>query len=137
MSSKYLAGSSIYLAGFDTLFPLCCQHICPNVWRNCQMGKKVNKMPDYHCHNIWIGMSKYLKSIVRLFDIDHKQYLAWYNWNHTSNLSRIPRVYPCKFLLAGVNFFRFYAKIWQFIVYFAVIYVFFLCKFYSPKILLV
>ena len=41
-----------FLAGFETLFPFCCQHICPNVWRNCQMGKKVNKMPDYHCHNI-------------------------------------------------------------------------------------
>ena len=41
--------------------------------------------------------------------------------NHTSYLSREPRVYPCKFFLAGVNFYRFNAKNWQFNVYFAVI----------------
>ena len=40
---------------------------------------------------------------------------------HTWYLSRIPRIYPCKFLLAGVNFYRFNAKNWQFTVYFAVI----------------
>ena len=56
---------------------------------------------------------------------------------HTSYLSREPRVYPCKFFLAGVNFYRFNAKNWQFTVYFVVIYAFFRCKFYSPKILLV
>ena len=33
---------------------------------------------------------------------------------HTSNLSRIPRIYPCKFFLAGVNFYRFNAKNWHF-----------------------
>ena len=33
---------------------------------------------------------------------------------HTSNLSRIPRVYPCKFFLDGVNFYRFNAKNWHF-----------------------
>ena len=32
----------------------------------------------------------------------------------TSNLSRIPRVYLCKFFLAGVNFYRFNAKNWHF-----------------------
>ena len=32
---------------------------------------------------------------------------------HTSNLSREPREYPCKFFLAGVNFYRFNAKNWQ------------------------
>ena len=41
------------------------------------------------------------------------------------------------FFLAGANFYRFNAKNWQFTVYFAVIYAFFRCKFYSPKILLV
>ena len=41
--------------------------------------------------------------------------------DHTSYLSRAPRIYSCKFFLAGVNFFRFNAKIWQFTVYFAVI----------------
>ena len=35
-------------------------------------------------------------------------------WGHTSNLSRIPRIYPCKFFLAGVNFYRFNAKNWHF-----------------------
>ena len=33
---------------------------------------------------------------------------------HTSYLSREPRVYPCKFFLAGVNFYRFNAKNWPF-----------------------
>ena len=40
---------------------------------------------------------------------------------HTSYLSRAPQVYSCKFFLAGVNFYRFNAKNWQFTVYFAVI----------------
>ena len=33
---------------------------------------------------------------------------------HTSYLSRAPRVYSCKFFLAGVNFYRFNAKNWHF-----------------------
>ena len=36
--------------------------------------------------------------------------------DHTSYLSQIPRIYPCKFFLAGVNFYRFNAKNWQFTV---------------------
>ena len=44
-----------------------------------------------------------------------------YHSLHTSYLSRTPQIYSCKFFLAGVNFFRFNAKIWQFTVYFAVI----------------
>ena len=40
---------------------------------------------------------------------------------HTWYLSRTPRTYSCKFFLAGVIFFRFNRKIWQFTVYFAVI----------------
>ena len=69
--------------------------------------------------------------------------------SHTWYLSWAPRAYPCKFFLAGVNFYRFNAKNWQFTVYFVVltqknwqftvyfvvIYAFFRCKFYSPKIL--
>ena len=39
---------------------------------------------------------------------------------HTSYLSRTPRTCPCKFFLAGVNFYRFNTKNWQFSVYFAV-----------------
>ena len=68
--------------------------------------------------------------------------------NHTSYLSRAPRAYPCKFFVAGVNFYKFNtenwqftvvyccnnAKNWQFTVYFVVIYAFFRCKFCSPKI---
>ena len=52
---------------------------------------------------------------------------------HTSYLSREPREFSCKFLLAGVNFYRFNAKNWQFTLYFVLIYAFFQCKFYSPK----
>ena len=33
---------------------------------------------------------------------------------HSSYLSREPRVYSCKFFLAGVNFYRFNAKNWHF-----------------------
>ena len=42
-------------------------------------------------------------------------------FDHTWYLSRTPRIYSCKFFLAGVNFYRFNAKNWQFTVYFAVI----------------
>ena len=64
---------------------------------------------------------------------------------HTSNLLRIPRVYPCKFFLAGVNFYRFNAKNCHFrqILREKVAFFFFTdltrkiavfrCKFYSPK----
>ena len=41
--------------------------------------------------------------------------------DRTSYLSRTPRIYSYKFFLAGVNFYRFNAKNWQFTVYFAVI----------------
>ena len=41
--------------------------------------------------------------------------------SHTWYLSREPREFSCKFFLAGVNFYRFNAKNWQFTVYFAVI----------------
>ena len=64
---------------------------------------------------------------------------------HTSNLSREPRIYPCKFFLAGVNFYRFNAKNWHFrqilrekVVFFTDLtrkIGVFRCKFYSPKIL--
>ena len=63
---------------------------------------------------------------------------------HTSNLSRIPRIYPCKFSLAGVNFYRFNAKNWYFRQITRKSGVFtdltrkigvFRCKFYSRKIL--
>ena len=53
---------------------------------------------------LWLGQGDGLVSIV-----------------HTWYLSRTPRICSCKFFLAGVNFYRFNAKNWQFIVYFAVI----------------
>ena len=34
---------------------------------------------------------------------------------HTWYLLREPRVYPCKFFLSGVNFYRFNAKNWRFL----------------------
>ena len=63
---------------------------------------------------------------------------------HTSYLSRTRGLCPCKFFLAGVNFYRFNAKIWHFrqilrekLAFFTdltrIIGVFG-CKFYSPKI---
>ena len=64
---------------------------------------------------------------------------------HTSYLSREPREYPCIFFLAGVNFYRFYAKNWHFrqilrekVTFFTDLtrkIGVFRCKFYSPKIL--
>ena len=66
-------------------------------------------------------------------------------WWHTSNLSRAPRVYLCKFFLAGVNSYRFNAKNWHFrqILWEKVVFFtdstqkigVFRCKFYSSKIL--
>ena len=35
--------------------------------------------------------------------------------SHTSYLSWTPRIYSCKFFLAGVNFYRFNAKNWRFL----------------------
>ena len=61
-----------------------------------------------------------LRMAVALF-IQHTDIWLWYVQNHTWYLSRAPREYPCKFLLAGVNFYRFNAKNWQFTVYFAII----------------
>ena len=73
-----------------------------------------------------------------------KQIVKEYFCNkHTSNLSRIPRVYPCKFFLAGVNFYRFKAYSTDFtrkVAFFTDLtrkIGVFRCKFYSPKILLV
>ena len=40
--------------------------------------------------------------------------ITWGTRAHTSYLSREPGVYPCKFCLAGVNFYRFNAKNWHF-----------------------
>ena len=39
---------------------------------------------------------------------------SWPSSSHTWYLSRIPRIYLCKFFLAGINFYRFNAKNWHF-----------------------
>ena len=42
-------------------------------------------------------------------------HICWLAYpSHTSNLSREPRVYPCKFFLTSVNFYRFNTKNWHF-----------------------
>ena len=46
---------------------------------------------------------------------------AFFVWYHTWYLSRAPRACSCKIFLAGVIFYIFNAKNWQFTVYFAVI----------------
>ena len=50
----------------------------------------------------------------------HQQHHPTVHHQHTWYLSREPREYPCEFFLAGVNFYRFNLKNWQFTVYFAV-----------------
>ena len=110
-------------------------------------------------------MDDMLVQLLNLF-WKHRQFLMWvlgsttleyvsalllFAMEHTWYLSRSPRTCSCKFFLAGVNFYRFNAKNWQFTVYFAVImqknwqfsvyfvviYAFIRCKFYFPKILFV
>ena len=56
------------------------------IWEICDLGK------DYH----WLWFYPIHQS------------------DHTSYLSRTPRIYSCKFFLAGVNFYRFNAKNWNF-----------------------
>ena len=68
---------------------------------------------------------------------------VWYcrDWTplHTSYLSRTPRIYSCKFFLAGVNFYRFNAKNLQFTVYFVTMLNFFFyiaelsCNIHKPS----
>ena len=43
------------------------------------------------------------------------KYCCLVDRDHTSYLSREPREFSCKFLLAGVNFYRFNAKNWHFL----------------------
>ena len=58
---------------------------------------------------------KYVVNISPLLDnVLHSHDLRIYGFEYTSNLSRIPRVYPCKFFLASVNFYRFNAQNWHF-----------------------
>ena len=74
LSSKYLAGSSIYLAGFDILFPFCCQHICSNVWQKCEniWEKKLTK-----CLIIIVIVVTYIKRDVKLFENDCQIIWHW------------------------------------------------------------
>ena len=73
----------------------------------------------YIMKNIKYGRRSYLQKIGIFWD--GEALATEGRETHTSYLSRTPRIYSCKFFLAGVNFYRFNAKIWQFTVYFAVI----------------
>ena len=79
---------------------------------------------------IWQQRTWELGIEVRAYDsaLYNCKYINWntqcarvWHCRHTSYLSQTPRIYSCKFFLAGVNFYRFNAKNWQFTVYFAVI----------------
>ena len=69
--------------------------------------KKIRINKEFFSSVVWLKIQKNL-------NISYSPIHTWY-------LSRTPRIYSCQFFLAGVNFFRFNAKIWQFTVYFAVI----------------
>ena len=66
-----------------------------------------------HCYLFLCAANAYLK--FKLYIYDRKQSALWPQV-HTWYLLREPRVYPCKFFLPGVNFYRFNAKNWQFTV---------------------
>ena len=68
-----------------------------------------------------LGLLARLQLVASLLDKARMEQDVDFRNNHTSYLSRIPRIYQCKFFLAGVSFYRFNAKNWQFTVYFAVI----------------
>ena len=109
-SKKHSDWWLMYWKSFDGLHKYC-QQGCPHLikLRNTFLHKLYYKM--FFWHFFWGDV-----------------FLSW-SWmpwlltthSHTWYLSRAPRAYPYKFCLAGVNFYRFYAKNWQFTVYFAVI----------------
>ena len=76
--------------------------------------------------NIFCGKRKKYLIFLKLLDIFRNANFNLINFAHgidvhTWYLSRTPRTCSCKFFWAGVNFYRFNAKNWQFTVYFAVI----------------
>ena len=77
----------------------------PHVWKSCVVANPLESqeicgLPDTPTYPfLWIA---------------RPTSMTCHPCKHTSNLSRIPRVYPCKFFLAGVNFYRFNAKNWHF-----------------------
>ena len=88
-----------YLLGFD--------HFC-----NCLQLISIAKY-------VWLQILRFADTHSLLFKVSQVSLL--HSCVHTSYLSRTPQIYWCKFFLAGVNFYRFHAKNWQFTVYFAVI----------------
>ena len=69
---------------------------------------------------MWLYTSSDLKMLIMISKSNHQPQILK-GLCHTSYLSQKPREFSCKFFLAGVNFYRFNAKKWQFTVYFAVI----------------
>ena len=57
-----------------------------------------------------LQMTCYVITTIVSANWKYKNFFA--SHGHTSYLSRIPRIYPCKNFLAGVNFYRFNAKNW-------------------------
>ena len=104
-----------------------------------------SRVKQYRGENIYRGrQNRREEAMLKVLVQSHTVSLM--GLDHTSYLSREPRVYPCKSFLAGVNFYRFNAKNWHFrqILREKVAFFFtdltrkigvFRCKFYSPKVL--
>ena len=84
----------------------------PPLYENSLYGK------FYHSYHGWCCVELYPN--FEYFCLIHHQVVAQtlnpqtVNSSHTSYLSRIPRIYPCKIFLPGVNFYRFNPKNWRF-----------------------
>ena len=112
-------------------------HLLESLWNNADVHSELLKIrfvvPQYNFQ--LICTVEYIVFLRKQIYFGKDNQLR--SFHHTSYLSREPWEFSCKFFLAGVNFYRFNAKNWQFTVYFVVMYVLFRCKFYSPKILIV
>ena len=107
-----------------------------SLWGFCRLVQKTNIFRGLHCCTWIMQLSPTRQEENKLFSDVPQSGSTWQRppailvWgktlagdlsvtnkdvsDHTSNLSRIPRVYPCKFFLVGVNFYRFNAKNWHF-----------------------
>ena len=75
-------------------------------WRNCSLHGGTPGLLDLQ------KVLQAKKQRQRSRNLAHHQPICFLvTCSHTSNLSREPREYPCKFFLGGVNFYRFNVKI--------------------------